>query len=152
VGKIDGTVRFSTSQREMGSIVDASDHEPGTIDVPCQRLDTILAGMLDAGEEIALAKMDVEGCEMLVLQGAEKILGRRLVRAWLFEVSNDALRAHGHSARELLETFLRFGYSLYFWDESARELQPFPNDKSMDHPYLIAGLDAGEMKQRLGQS
>jgi FkbM family methyltransferase len=146
VGKIDGTVRFATAQREMGSIVE--DDAAGTVELPCRTLDTLLAPELAAGASIALAKMDVEGCEMLILEGAPLVLERGLVRAWIFEVGDEALRVHGYSADELLETFRGTGYALFFWDETKRELHPFTGGPCPSN--LIASLDAANMNQRLG--
>ena len=150
VGEIDGTVRFATAQREMGSIVPAEENAPGIVELPCQKLDTLFAVRLTAGEEIALAKMDVEGCEMLVLAGAQKILQHRLVRAWLFEVGPGGLQAHGHTARELLEVFQQAGYSFHTWNESERQLHPVDLEAGLQHANLIACLDPGQIQQRLG--
>jgi FkbM family methyltransferase len=150
VGREDGTVRFATAQREMGSIVEEFDSSVGTMELPCRKLDTLLAASLAAGEEIALAKMDVEGCEMLVLDGAPQLLGRRLIRAWLFELGEGALRAHGYAPRDLLERFRQSGYSIHTWDEAGRELNPYDAERDTEHFNLIACLDAAETRQRLG--
>jgi len=147
---IDGTVRFSTATREMGSILHRPNNDPDTLEVPCQRLDTLLVRMPGSGDAIDLAKMDVEGCEMLVLEGAADTLKRKVVQTWLFEVNDHALRNHGSTARDLLNTFTQHGYSLYAWDETTRELKAVAFDATMGHLNLIACLNPVHMKNRLG--
>ncbi len=51
------------------------------LQVPAQRLDSLVA----PHESIAVAKLDVEGHERAVLDGAVEILARRRVRDWIFE-------------------------------------------------------------------
>ena len=52
-----------------------------SLSVPCSTLDRALAGVGPVG----MAKMDVEGHEEAVLQGAADVLERRQIRDWVFE-------------------------------------------------------------------
>jgi FkbM family methyltransferase len=57
--------------------------EPGTRSVPI-RLDT-LDQVLPAGTQVGVCKIDVEGHELQVFQGAQSLLGRRAIRDVIFE-------------------------------------------------------------------
>lgn len=80
-----GTVSFYDSKEDpnncgLGSLVGG----PGkvrTAEIPTARWDEVL----DPHHRIGLAKLDVEGSELLVLEGASKLLKARTVRDILFE-------------------------------------------------------------------
>lgn len=150
IGDIDGTIHFDDATREMGSIIVGDSGQTKTRDLPCVRLDTLLSRMLEPDERIDLAKMDVEGCEMLILRGATETLQKRRIRTWLFEVSDPALKDHGSSAAELLGTFAAAGYSLFRWDESTRTLHPVADYVTLSSANLIACADAPFLHHRLG--
>ena len=60
----------------------------------------------------SLIKIDVQGAEMLVLQGAPEIL--KLSRPALFiELSEDALRRFGNSVSEIVDHLSRLGYDAF---------------------------------------
>jgi FkbM family methyltransferase len=85
----EGTVRlempahFATNRGVARVVSSEGGGEPGaaTIEVTCETLDAVLAGMGPVG----LAKMDVEGHEEAVLRGAKGVLGKGQVRDWVFE-------------------------------------------------------------------
>ena len=85
-------------------------------DVPVERLDDLLAR--EGLERVDVLKLDVEGAEAAVLDGA----GRTLAQSrplLLIEVFDDALRAQGSSARELVGRLRALGYRLYTFDEAS---------------------------------
>ncbi len=79
------------------------------VNVPVTTLDEDLAGI----EKIAVLKIDCEGFEYQILQGARGLLQRH--RPLLFiEVHPEQLVSFGHSTRELLE-LISPDYELEFW-------------------------------------
>jgi FkbM family methyltransferase len=93
------------------------DHAARTIE-PTQTRD-VPAVTLDAHCEelgisrVDLLKIDVEGAEVDVLLGAERILGERAVGALLFEVSLPQIEALGHAADEPFEILAAAGYECF---------------------------------------
>ena len=81
----------------------------GIVNVPVTTLDEDLAGI----EKIAVLKIDCEGFEYQILQGARALLKRH--RPLLFiEVHPEQLVQFGHSVRELLD-LISPDYELEFW-------------------------------------
>jgi FkbM family methyltransferase len=81
----------------------------GIVNVPVTTLDENLADI----EKIAVLKIDCEGYEYQILQGARGLLKRH--RPLLFvEVHPEQLVSFGHSTRELLE-LISPDYELEFW-------------------------------------
>lgn len=80
------------------------------IEVKTLRLDDILAGR--RWPPVSLVKIDVQGAEERVLDGAEQTLGR-IRPAWFVEVDDDHLRAMGSSAANLVRRFAAHGYGVH---------------------------------------
>lgn len=81
--------------------------QPGSDGIPTYRLDDLLAGMEFRGP--VLFKCDVEGAELLVLQGATEFLSR--VRpTLLLSVHPRALPDFGQTAGDVAEFLTRHGY------------------------------------------
>lgn len=104
----------------------------GIVNVPVTTLDKDLADI----EEIAVLKIDCEGYEYQILQGARQLIERH--RPLLFvEVHPEQLVQFGHSTRELLE-LLTPDYELDFWyfqigrhaSKLARSLAKFQRPKA----------------------
>ena len=100
------------------------DHSP---DIPTHCLDRLLdAGSL-SGRDVIL-KCDVEGAELLVLQGARKLL-ESVHPALLLSVHPPALPHYGHSVTQVRAYLESFGYQVailsvdheeHWWCETAR--------------------------------
>ena len=83
--------------------------------VDLRRLDDLVAEQPPA--RIDFVKLDVEGAELLVLQGAASTL-QRYRPLVLFEVSEASLGHQDHRREELLEFLQAHDYSLYLFDDS----------------------------------
>lgn len=109
----------------------------GYVDVSAQTLDEYVAktGLT----HVDFAKMDVEGAEILVLQGARNVLASRSVSAWLFEMNDVCLRNAGCSPAELERMFTDAGYTLFLLDDEGWPI-PFRGDqvrKNRDNVALL---------------
>ncbi|MBO6563622.1 MAG: FkbM family methyltransferase [Pseudomonadales bacterium] len=101
----DGQLRFSDG--EDSSVNRVVDKSQSGIDLPVRTLDQLLQG-----ESPSLVKVDVEGHELPLLDGAVQLLTR--CPAWLIETLE-------HRA-EIMEVFLESGFTPYAYDPFNRAL------------------------------
>ena len=109
----DGKLRF---QEEAGSpsqnkIFVGDDNEKNTIEVTSLTIDEYCfqnkIGLID------FVKIDVEGAEILVLQGAKTMLSNRKIKALLIEVIPHAIVDMGFEMQDLVDYITNVGYSCY---------------------------------------
>jgi FkbM family methyltransferase len=103
-----------------------TDAERGAI--PSYRLDDLFAHE-DLARRPVLIKCDVEGAELLVLRGAERLL-RRAAPVLLLSVHPQALPDYGHSSAQVASFLTELGYQVrvlavdheeHWWCQPARE-------------------------------
>lgn len=79
---------------------------------PVVRLDDYLE---ESGTESpAFIKMDVEGAEMNVLRGAERLLSSQRPPMWVLEMNRESAGHFGHAPEDLLTHLQRFGEHRFF--------------------------------------
>jgi FkbM family methyltransferase len=66
---------------------------------------------------VDLIKIDIEGAELLALQGAYKLLQKSDVTAIVLEMSDVTTNGFGYKAMEIWDYLKNFGYSLYSFDK-----------------------------------
>lgn len=110
VGSASGTALLQLNPLHPGDhrIVDGSSNRAVT--VPLTSLDELLA--VRGWPKVSLVKIDVQGAEGRVLEGAERTLTETRP-AWFVEVDDECLRALGSSAAALLTRFVEHGYHIH---------------------------------------
>jgi len=104
LGKENGTIPFSIgayNQSGWGGIAVAG--TPGTIDVPLRRLDSIISNPMMP----TTIKIDCEGADSWVIEGAVTLLSHPMVRDVFFEVNSprqDALGIKANASQEILHS------------------------------------------------
>jgi FkbM family methyltransferase len=113
----------------------------GAYAVETRRLDDVLG----AEQFIGVMKLDVEGHELQVLQGATRLLASHRVRDVIFEEHGtvptpvtELLEAHGYTVMQVEEHFLGF---------AVKEARGKP--KALDDPSLVATRDPERARARL---
>ena len=94
-------------QNTLGSFVYEGVSEETRLQIALESIDAISQQMGD--DRIDVIKMDVEGSELRVLEGATRVLERDQPLI-LFEVLDKALRAQGASAEQLIAFLYRRGF------------------------------------------
>jgi FkbM family methyltransferase len=127
VGTVEGEVEFSVSVDSAYSSMIATHrrHESQLIKVPVVSLDEYIEKQ--SIRRVDILKIDVEGAERLVLEGARNLLSdpTRRPRAVLLELFDDNLRSFGTSAAECLQKMVDFGYRPHAVRPGSGELVPF---------------------------
>ena len=114
VADYDGTVSFCTREyaRANAGILSASeDIMESTIQVPCMTLDSFAFG--NNLSEIAFLKVDVEGFEVSVFRGADRVLRVLRPRVIHFEVCPALAARAGFDPAETAAYLANRGYDLY---------------------------------------
>jgi FkbM family methyltransferase len=96
----------------------------GKLEVETVTLDGFLPA--DIADRVTLVKMDIEGAELLALQGMRRLLAKEDSPDVMCEVTDEFLRTLGASESELLSFMTDLGYSAFV--VSAATLMP------NDHP------------------
>lgn len=112
LGANDGVVSFHCDQSDDCSRV----VEKGGVEVPVARLDKIME--TEHVREIDLLKVDVEGYEFLVLEGAVKSLAR--TRLIYIEVDASNYAHFGRRTEEMLELLNSQGFDTFVSDENGK--------------------------------
>jgi Methyltransferase FkbM domain len=84
------------------------DNSAATIKVKTARLDTLASRF----SSLAMVKIDVEGAEHLVLQGMTSVL-KEHHPILVVEITDEYLKAFGHSAIDLCKSLVDNGYRMY---------------------------------------
>jgi FkbM family methyltransferase len=117
----------------LGAFVHPGVDLESTDTVSLRRLDGIAAEL--GLSRLDFLKMDVEGAEARVLQGAESLLAR-FRPLLLLEVNDSALRQQASSAEQLLCTLRKMNYRLYTFDPGSG--LPVPGEGSGSGENLLA--------------
>jgi len=87
-----------------------------SIDVPACTLDQFCAS--EKIERVNFLKVDVEGFELSVFRGAERLLKEHRVDYVCFEISQESLKGAGVGSRQVFEALERYGYPSYGLDRA----------------------------------
>jgi FkbM family methyltransferase len=116
-GEAPGEIDFSTAQdTAQNHVVAAGETAQSSIRVRVVPLDEMVPANLPV-----LLKVDVEGFETQVVQGAGRILSDGTVQAMIMELNGSGLR-YGHDDAATHRRMLDFGFSAAGYDPFARQL------------------------------
>lgn len=120
---------------------------PGSRTVPAITLDELAA--LSGAQEIALAKLDVEGAEPEALEGARGSLARGLFSVLMIEFTEANLQQRGMSTVQLASIVEGFGYRLHELSRETLQLAPVHVDGPVWFRNLFAVRDLDPVNRRL---
>lgn len=145
VGSESGTVRFTSDLDTVNhAIVDGESHI-NTVDVEVTTLDDALRG-----ENPYLVKIDVEGYESAVLQGAVETLGRKGLQCLIMELNGSGNRYNFEESR-ILESMLDLGFQRYSYDPLSRGLRNLGYDNPSSANTLFI-RDKSEVLERIANA
>lgn len=124
LGNRDSLVGFSDRYEDNENLVMESQTAP--ITVPMRQLDSIEPA---PGRSIALLKIDVEGFELPILQGASQTLTR--VQAILYEACDAHFARFGYRFAQLLQWLENCGFTSYHLEVRRGHLVPVQREGSL---------------------
>merc|ERR1711971_950987 len=122
-GDVDETKPFYVEQGNAGNtVIDHPTHTSANAagKVDTKRFDEVMEpGTLPY---IHLMKMDAQGYEVKILEGASHLFSSGAVNAVKFELATDFLVSQNTSAAEYMNTFIRYGFEIR--DTNTKQLLP----------------------------
>jgi FkbM family methyltransferase len=115
VGDVDGSVQFRTLDSNRGGASFAADEDDRAESVPCIRLDTYAE--IHGIENFALLKVDVEGYETPVFEGADRLLDEGRVRNVYYEVDPERTKRAGFDPSGPTRILANHGFDIYRLDD-----------------------------------
>jgi FkbM family methyltransferase len=109
-GKLSFRIESDPALNRLQFISDLDRAPHGIITVDSCRLDSYWASQTRA---IDLIKVDVEGAELMVLKGTDRL---EHPPVWLFEYSPANYASFGYTPRQMLDAFRERGYAVWTWD------------------------------------
>jgi FkbM family methyltransferase len=133
-GNAAGTLAFTTDLDTCNHATSDGESSGNTLQVPVTTLDTLLQAV-----QPTLIKIDVEGFETRVIEGAGQTLRSPSLLAVLMELNGSGAR-YGFDETRLHEQMLAFGFESAAYDPTRRELTPRqPADKREGNILYIRG-------------
>jgi len=118
-----------------------------TVQVPQRSLDSIISEFRVS--QVAVAKLDVEGWEAFVLNGAAQSIKSGIFPLWIIEFTEVNMVAAGSSTRELRSLIESLGYTLCRFDSTQLRLVPEPQRSQYPYDNLFAVLNLEAVNNRL---
>lgn len=146
-----GEASFCVSRdKAFSSLIDTGRVEAArSIRVKTQTLDGFLA--TEPAREIGLLKIDVEGAEAMVIEGAARTLASGRVKRLMVEMSRENLEACGATQAEIDDRLIRYGYRGWcFEGQVLRRFSPGRGGRS-PNVFYTRGDDVGDWLNRLTQ-
>jgi FkbM family methyltransferase len=100
---------------------------------------------------VALAKVDVEGSELKLFQGARETLQNKAVLAFIVEFTEENMRKSGYSALQLAGQLIEYGYRPYKLAASVADIVPFEVNESIEYENILFTHDLGAVLDRVQQ-
>jgi len=117
VGNSPGTIKFTGGLDTMNHALAQSESDSGAIEVKVVTLDSILKD-----KEPSLIKIDVEGYETPVLQGATETLKKESLHSVIMELNGSGAR-YGHQETKIVDMMFDYRFACYTYDPFTRSLQ-----------------------------
>jgi FkbM family methyltransferase len=116
-----------------------------SLDVDAVRLDDWVRGAAVAAD---LVQMDLQGAEMLALEGMEELLARSPAVTIFTELWPDGLRLAGRSAEGYLARLTALGFRMSVIDEPRRRLAPLAGAGDLDRYRDVLGVESYALNLR----
>lgn len=120
-GSEPGVLQFTTDTDSMNHVVRVGENPKHTIGVHTDTLDNMLSGKTPA-----IIKIDVEGFEAAVINGAVQTLATPGLKAVVMELCGGS-RRYGFDESEILSKMLKIGFAPHSYDPFTRNLTRVTN-------------------------
>ena len=137
----EGDVEFNLQEDSEGNSMVVSDPGHASVSVPATTLDAYVSRQ--GISRVDLIKIDVEGVEGLVLEGARTLLGGTQPPVLIIESNPATLRAAGNSPEQLCDRLASFGYRCFGIEQLLPEPDSVWNILAIHSTHPTAEIAAG---------
>jgi FkbM family methyltransferase len=143
---VHATLRFTSDLDTVNHVASNADGNVPTnvIEVPVHPIDELLDGAC-----ASILKIDVEGYEYQVIQGARNTLGK--AKAIIIELNGSGSR-YGHSDDQIVASLRELGFSPYRYLPETRTLEMIDRPDTARSPNAIFVRDIDGIKQALARN
>jgi FkbM family methyltransferase len=141
-GAEDGEIVFTKGLDSVNHVVGPDDNPRDGIAVAVRRLDTVLRS-----ENPVVMKIDVEGYEMRVLQGAEALLKNDALIAVILEMNGSGAH-YGIDEKEIDKLMVDHGFAARSYDPVQRNLIPVPSPNPSGNRIYVRNITDVEHRLR----
>jgi FkbM family methyltransferase len=121
-----------------------------SIIVPTNTLDNCLQDQ--EVNNLTLAKIDIEGAEILAFKGATSLLKQQRPYVWILEI-NDTVNHFGHQKKDVVNFLQDYGYGLYSYNAKTNEVYTVNlEEKTGKNVLAIADSAIEFVRYRLAQN
>lgn len=143
-----GTVALNLAEGDSMPFITQSQTN-NTITVPTDTLDNLLQNR--SFTNLTLAKMDIEGAELLALKGAVSLLKQQRPYVWILEI-NDSVSNFGHCKQDIVDFLHNYGYNLYRYSADTNQVSPITLEQQQGNNVLaIADSALDFVRDRLAE-
>ncbi|GCL40521.1 FkbM family methyltransferase [Dolichospermum planctonicum] len=105
-----------------------------TVVVATDTIDNLLQH--ESLNNLTLAKIDIEGAELLALQGATSLLQKQLACVWIMEI-NDCVNNFGYQQDDLINFLQDYDYGLYEYNADRNQIIPTTLNQQKGNNFLV---------------
>jgi FkbM family methyltransferase len=145
VGEFEGELLVTTDLDDMNHAVGSNEEVSGALAVPTTTLNRLLANQTPT-----FMKIDVEGFERSVLNGATEILEKQELHSVIMELNGSGDR-YGSDEGDILRMMADYGFESFSYDPFRRELTSL-NGKNLDQGNTIFIRDLELVKKRISSA
>jgi FkbM family methyltransferase len=108
--------------------------------------------LISADRPVAFAKIDVEGAELQVIEGATEVIRRGVLPLLMIECTEANLQNFGGDTKALFEKLSAAGYVICRFDAVLRQLVPRAYEGAIGYDNLFAARDIASVNRRLAEA
>jgi FkbM family methyltransferase len=145
VGHAEYTTRFTSALDVTNHVATTGEDDKNMIDVRICTLDAVLKHAAPS-----LAKIDVEGFEMPVLEGAQEILKKQSLHSVIMELNGSGMH-YGYDESRIMQMMLDHGFHPHSYDPFKRRLIDL-GGKTVPHGNTIFVRNLTLVKERIASA